>query len=364
MAVLTSGGDAPGMNAAIRAATLLALSRGVEVIGVHQGYRGLIEGDWRALDADHVAGIIREGGTILGSARSQQFREREGRDRARENLRRAGIDGLIVIGGNGSLTGARALVDPGEAGEDFALKIIGLPASIDNDLALTGLSIGVDTAMNTIVEACDKICDTASSHDRTFIVEVMGRDCGYLSMTSGIAAAANAVLFRESGKTETEIVDAVVKVILTARQRHGRPKSVLVIKAEGLGMPTERLKTAVDERLRSLVETPDPIETRVTVLGHTVRGGRPSAFDRLLASRLAHVAVRALLAGETLKMAAWGPWAETKPEYGRRAEADPHCWLVDLDAVLAETAKLLDGTSSVTQWRARIFDEISDVLAL
>lgn len=352
------------MNAAIRAATLLALNRSVEVMGIQQGYRGLIAGELAPLTPDHVADIIRQGGTILGSARSKEFMTPSGRDRARENLVRAGVDGLIVIGGNGSLAGARALVDPAEAGAGFECKVVGIPASIDNDIALTGLAIGVDTAMNTIVDACDKISDTASAHDRTFIVEVMGRDSGYLAMTSGIASAANAVLFRESAKDEGQIVERVVKSILAARARKQRSKRVLVIKAEGVSIPTERLKALVDERLRQEVTAPDPIETRVTVLGHLVRGGRPSAFDRVLASRLAHVAVRTLLAGQTRKMAAWGPWAEAKENVGTRAEADPHCWIVDLDAVLSETQRLLDGTSPVTQWRARIFDEISDVLAM
>lgn len=364
LAILTSGGDAPGMNAAIRAATMLAEARGAEVYGVEQGYRGLIEGHLRPLARDEVAGIMREGGTIIGSARSAEFRTVEGREKARATLKKQAIDGLIVIGGNGSLGGAQALVNPAETGPDFSTKVIGLPASIDNDIALTGLAIGVDTAMNTIVEACDKISDTASAHDRTFIVEVMGRDSGYLAMTSGIASAANAVLFKEAGQTEDQIVSRVVDAVLAARARKGRNKRVLVIKAEGVEIPTERLKTLVDERLKNAGTDHGPIETRVTVLGHIVRGGRPSAFDRLLASRLAHVAVRAILAGRTNLMAAWGPWVEGQNAPGERSPDDPHCWLVPIPTVLEETAKLLDGRSSQTQWRKRIFDEISDVLAL
>ncbi|MEO1338386.1 MAG: 6-phosphofructokinase, partial [Myxococcota bacterium] len=192
VALLTSGGDAPGMNAAIRAATLLALHQGVEVFGVRRGYRGLVENDLIALKPGDVARIIREGGTILGSTRCLEFHQREVRDRARAHLAERGIDSLVVIGGNGSLTGMQALIDPNES--DGQLKAIGIPASIDNDVGVTRLAIGVDTAINTIVEACDKLSDTASAHNRAFIVEVMGRQSGYLAMTSAIASAANAVL--------------------------------------------------------------------------------------------------------------------------------------------------------------------------
>ncbi|HTM20104.1 MAG TPA: 6-phosphofructokinase, partial [Kofleriaceae bacterium] len=167
--ILTSGGDAPGMNAAVRAATLVALGGGAEVIGIRHGYRGLLDGDLIPLAAAQVVGALREGGTLLGSARLREFVRRDVRDRARAVLAERGIDGLIVIGGNGSLTGALALTDPAELG-DQPLRMVGVPASIDNDIALTGLSIGVDTAMNTIVEALDKITDTATSHDRTFLV--------------------------------------------------------------------------------------------------------------------------------------------------------------------------------------------------
>jgi len=366
LAILTSGGDSPGMNAAIRAATLLAIARGAEVVGVRAGYKGLLEDEMVPLVADDVSGIIREGGTILGSARSLVFREPAGRVRAREHLMKRGIDGLLVIGGNGSLAGARALVDPAEAPPEFTTKVIGLPASIDNDIAYTGMAIGVDTAMNTIVAACDNISDTASAHDRAFIVEVMGRDSGYLAMSSGIAAAANAVLFRESGQTEEELVERIAKVVLGARRKKGRARRVLVIKAEGVGVPAERLKSLVDARLASdpAIDRTDPPETRVTVLGHIVRGGRPTAMDRILGSRLAHVAVRALLAGKSGLMAAWGPWAGTKVEAGERAEADPQCWLVPITAVLEETERMLDGSNERAKWRKKLFEDISDVLAL
>ncbi len=365
LAILTSGGDAPGMNAAIRAATMLACARGAEVMGVHAGYKGLIEDDFAPLGPDDVAHIIRDGGTILGSARSMVFRTPEGRARARHNLTARGIDGLLVIGGNGSLAGAQALIDPAEAGPAFATRVIGLPASIDNDIALTGMAIGVDTAMNTIVDACDNISDTAGAHDRAFIVEVMGRDSGYLAMSSGIASAANAVLFRESGQSEEALVERIAEVVMGARKKKNRSRRVLVIKAEGVAIAAERLKSLVDARLAAHPDAgSEPPETRVTVLGHIVRGGRPSAMDRILGSRLAHVAVRGLLAGKSGMMAAWGPWIGSDPAGGERAEADPHCWLVPITTVLDETTKLLDGRSERARWRKKLFEDISDVLAL
>ena len=217
--VLTSGGDAPGMNAAIRAAALVGRAAGAEIIGIERGYRGLLDEAFVDLTPNLVAGILREGGTMLGSARCKEFHHREVRDRARAILGKQGIDGLVVIGGNGSLTGALHLADPAEIGDGPSLKVIGVPASIDNDLGLTGLAIGVDTAMNTIVEACDKIADTATAHDRTFIVEVMGRDCGYLAMTSAIAVGADLALFPEAGRAEEEVVDQVVQTVLTVRAR-------------------------------------------------------------------------------------------------------------------------------------------------
>ncbi|MEL7370640.1 MAG: 6-phosphofructokinase, partial [Myxococcota bacterium] len=306
VALLTSGGDAPGMNAAIRAATLLALHQGVEVFGVRRGYRGLVENDLIALKPGEVARIIREGGTILGSTRCLEFHQREIRDRARAHLAERGIDSLVVIGGNGSLTGMQALIDPNES--DGQLKAIGIPASIDNDVGVTRLAIGVDTAINTIVEACDKLSDTASAHNRAFIVEVMGRQSGYLAMTSAIASAANAVLFPEMNRSEEEIVDVVVQAVLTASKWSDRPQRVLVIKAEGVPIGNEALKSAVDTRLKQTFGDDRPhIETRITVLGHVVRGGRPSALDRQIAGRLANAAITALAAGQTNRMAAWTP---------------------------------------------------------
>jgi 6-phosphofructokinase 1 len=367
IAILTSGGDAPGMNAAVRAATLVGRAAGAEILGVERGYRGLLDDAFVELGPSDVAGILREGGTILGSARCKEFHERAVRDRAREILARHAIDGLIVIGGNGSLTGALHLTDATEIGNGRPLKTIGVPASIDNDLGLTGLCIGVDTAMNTIVEACDKIADTATAHDRTFIVEVMGRDCGYLAMTSAIAVGADLALFPEAGKTENDVVDQIVDAVMTVRKRPSRRgRRVIIIKAEGVQVPADRLKSLVDAKLKLRAPEAEPasIETRVTVLGHVVRGGRPSAFDRLLGSRLANVAIRSLLAGETHKMAAWMPPVELPEEVGQRSKYDPYCWLVDLQAVLAETENLISGRSSLARWRAGAFDEIEDALLL
>jgi len=362
IAILTSGGDAPGMNAAIRGATLIALSRGCTVYGVQRGYRGLVDGELAPLSPPEVAGILREGGTILGSARCPEFAEREVRDKARAHLRDLGIDAVMVIGGNGSLTGALALSNPDETG-DFPIRVAGVPASIDNDIALTGLAIGVDTAMNTIVEACDKLADTASAHGRTFLVEVMGRDCGYLAMTSAIASGADGVLFPEAGKGEEEIIERIVRTVRAIHSRPGRSRKVLMIKAEGVKTPVAVLKERVDAALASDGQG-DGLETRVTVLGHVVRGGRPSAFDRLLGGRLANVAVRCLLAGGTGKMAAWMPPVDLPPEVGQRTEADPYCWLVDLPAALAETERLAAGEGPLARWRAAVFDELEDVFLL
>ena len=359
IAILTSGGDAPGMNAAVFGATMIGRSLGLDVLGCERGYRGMLDDAFVPLAVGDVTSIARDGGTFLGSARCKEFHQREVRDQARAVLARRGIDGLIVIGGNGSLTGALHLADPTElAGQPLA--VIGVPASIDNDLALTGLSIGVDTAMNTIVEACDKIADTATAHDRTFIIEVMGRDCGYLAMTSAIAVGADLALFPEAGKPAHKIVEQIVDAILTIRSRQKRKRKVLVIKAEGVAIPIDQLKLDVDAALRAKAPDADPasIETRVTVLGHVVRGGRPSAFDRLLGSRLGNVAVRALAAGKSHVMAAWMPPVDLAPEVATRSPDDPYCYLVDLRAVLAETAKLIAGEGPLARWRARVFDQI------
>jgi 6-phosphofructokinase 1 len=363
IAMLTSGGDAPGMNAAIRAATVVALSLGHEPVGVRHGYRGLIEGEFLPLDALQVGDALRSGGTMLQSARCLDFHDPVGRQKARDVLTDAAIDGLIVIGGNGTLTGALSLTQPEEAG-DWPVRVIGIPASIDNDIALTSLSIGVDTAMNTIVDACDKIADTASAHDRVFIVEVMGRECGYLAMTSAVASGADMVLFPEADRTESQLVDSVVDAVLAVRGRGGSQK-VIAIKAEGIETPSDRLKELIDEQLqqrtgRDLID----IETRVTVLGHVVRGGRPSAFDRLLGSRMGNVAVRSLLDGAHRQMVAWQPPVDALTGVGERSRHDPYCHLMPLDVVLDATRELLEGQSPLARWRATIFDDLQDVFLL
>lgn len=364
LAILTSGGDAPGMNAAIRAAAMFAQAQGVEAVGVRYGFRGLIEEQFVDLEPARVAGIIRHGGTILGSARCAELKSAAGRAAARANLEAAGIDGLVVIGGDGSLTGAKALADPDEA-PGLRARIVGVPASIDNDIGWTGMAIGVDSAMNTIMNACDNIVDTASAFDRTFIVEVMGRDSGYLAMTAGVAAGADAVLFPEARRTEEELVEAVTRAALKTTGHQDRPRSALIVKAEGSALSPEQLQARVDARLSELSESGEPaVETRVTVLGHVVRGGRPTAFDRVVASRLGHVAVQAILNGHTRKMAAWMLPVDPPAEVASRSSFDPYCWLVDLDAALAETRRMRRGESTLVAWRTRIFEDIEDVMMM
>ncbi len=362
IAILTSGGDAPGMNAAIRAATVVSLALGHEPIGVRHGYRGLVNAELEPMDPLSVTDILRSGGTILESARCQEFHDPAVRQRSREMLSGAGIDGLIVIGGNGSLSGALDLSDPEEAG-DWPVRVVGIPASIDNDIALTSLSIGVDTAMNTIVEACDRIADTASAHGRIFLVEVMGRDCGYLAMTSAVAAGADMVLFPEADRTEDQLVDAIVDAVAAVRARGGSQK-VIAIKSEGIATPPERLKDLLDSRLARTDDPPADIETRVTVLGHVVRGGRPSAFDRLLGSRMGNVAVRALIDGTHRTMVAWQPPLDAAEGVGERSTHDPYCHLIPLEVVLEATRQLLEGQSPLARWRATIFDDLQDVFLL
>jgi 6-phosphofructokinase 1 len=296
---------------------------------------------------------------MLGSARCLDFHEPAARAQARRRMREVRMDGLVVIGGNGSLAGAAALGDPAE--DPDPPRIVGVPASIDNDIGLTRMAIGVDTAVNTIVEACDKIADTARAHHRAFFVEVMGRQCGYLAMSAYIAAGADMVLFPEANKSPDDLVDMVVKGLVRASGRQ-RVSQVLIIVAEGVPISIEDLKRRVDERIAG-----DPavaFETRVTVLGHVVRGGRPSGFDRIMASRLSHVAVRGLLATETRSMVGWLPPLELTRESGRRSADDPHCWYLDLDVVLGETKKLLEGTSGAVSWRTRAVDDILEAMLL
>lgn len=356
--VLTSGGDAPGMNTALRAVTLVAAQRGVEVIGIERGYQGLIEGAMRPLTRRTPAGALvptaemdgagHLGGSILGSARCKAFYQREGREQVRGAL--AALDGVVVIGGNGSLTGARALV------EEQGAKILGIPASIDNDVGCTAAAIGVDTALNTIVEACDRISDTARAHHRAFVVEVMGRDSGYLCMASAIAAGAEAALFREEGRSEEELVKVVADTIARGFSPERGKQRVLVMKAEGVEVPCTKLVRLAQERLEP---TLPGVEIRAVVLGHLVRGGNPSFLDRMIASRFALAAVSGLLEGRTGEMAAW-----QTPLRGGHATVDRSVTLWPLAKVLEETAALLRGDSPVTRARLQLMQAAAGVLAL
>ncbi len=280
LAVLTSGGDAPGMNAAIRAVARTGLAGGAEVFGVERGFSGLIEGAFRSLGPRDVGGIIGRGGTVLGSARCKDFRNAQGRRAALDALRARGIEGLVVIGGNGSQTGAQAL-------SDLGFPVIGVASTIDNDLFGSEVTIGVDTALNIALEAIDRLRTTASSHHRAFLVEVMGRDCGYLALMTGIAGGAEAILI-------PEIPTAPEDLALHLRDAHARGKMhALVVVAEGCERDAAKLESWFAERREVL-----GFELRATILGHVQRGGAPTAFDRLLATRFGAAAAERLLAGE------------------------------------------------------------------
>jgi 6-phosphofructokinase 1 len=278
--ILTSGGDSSGMNAAIRAAVRTAVSVGIEVIGFRKGFLGLMKCDYLTMDTMTVAGIVQRGGTILHSARCKEFTTEAGQRAALENLGKTGVEGLIVIGGDGSLKGAMAL-------NELGLPVIGIPASIDNDIPFTDMSLGVDTAMNNIVYAVDCIKDTASSHERTFVIEVMGRNCGYLASMTAIAVGAEFAIVPESPFDTSEICRR-----LRTRYHEGRNDAIIVV-AEG---------AATAREIANSIEECIGFETRVTVLGHYQRGGAPSVFDRLLGSRFGKRAVEMLIAGERGKM--------------------------------------------------------------
>jgi 6-phosphofructokinase 1 len=280
IAVLTSGGDAPGMNAAIRAVVRPGLGRGWTVLGVERGFAGLMNGWFRELGARDVGGVIQQGGTFLGSARSTEFREEAGRLRALEQLDRAGVEGLVVIGGNGSQTGACSLWREG-------FPVIGIASTIDNDLKGADISLGVDTALNVALEAIDRLKVTASSHGRAFLVEVMGRECGYLALMAGIAGGAEAIVIPEA-----EIQpEALAEEIRSAYER-GKPHALVVV-AEGARYNANRLVEFFEANKDRL-----GFEFRVTILGHVQRGGTPGAFDRLLGTRLGAAAVDRMAHGE------------------------------------------------------------------
>ncbi len=287
VAILTSGGDGPGLNACIRAVARWLLKEGVEIYGVHWGYKGLIGGDIVRLDSRDVGGIMGKGGTFLGTARSPEFKDIKVRRVALRNMNQRGIDGLVVIGGNGSLTGALAL-------HEMGLSVVGIPASIDNDIGETDMAVGVDTTLNTIVEAIDRIKDTASSHQRAFLIETMGRDSGYLALVSGLAGGAELILVPEKeGPSMEDIAEVVVESYI-----RGKGHCIIVI-AEGWKPGTQAVADYLSQQREEL-----GFDVRVTVLGHVQRGGRPSVFDRTLATRMGAQAARAMLDGESGKMVA------------------------------------------------------------
>jgi 6-phosphofructokinase 1 len=277
--VLTSGGDSPGMNAAVRAVVRTGLFHGLEVYGVMRGYSGMIDDDIIKMESRSVANIIQRGGTILKCARSKKFLEPEGRKIAYENLVKRGINGLVVVGGDGSFRGAQTFSN------EFDIPCIGIPGTIDKDIAGTDFTIGFDTAVNTAVEAIDKIRDTADAHDRLFIVEVMGRDAGYIALHSGIACGAENILIPE---TKTDI-DALVKSLSEKERRKKLVNLVVVAEGDEFGGANE-IARIVKRRLPNA-------DTRVCILGHIQRGGSPTCLDRLIASRMGYHAVESLLEG-------------------------------------------------------------------
>lgn len=278
--VLTSGGDGPGLNPCIRAVTRTALSLSMGVCGIKRGFAGLIDGEMMDLNDRSVGGILGRGGTFLGTARALEFKTLKGQREALRNLNQAAVEGLVVIGGNGSLSGALAL-------HKLDFPVVGVPATIDNDVGGTDLAIGVDTALNTILDAIDKIKDTASSHQRAFLVEVMGRDSGYLALMSGVAGGAEAVLIPEVETPVEDLAQTMVDAYIRGKSH------CIVIVAEGYKPGTSAIVQHLKEREDEL-----GFDVRVTVLGHVQRGGRPSAFDRLLATRLGGAAAQALHDGK------------------------------------------------------------------
>ena len=282
LAVLTSGGDSPGMNAAIRSVVRTCAYHKIECVGVYRGYEGLIEGDFKEMDARSVRGIINRGGTILKSARSKEFRTKEGRKKAHEHLINNNVDGLVVIGGDGSFTGALIF------NQEFGFPVMGIPGTIDNDIFGTSNTLGFDTALNTVVDAIDKIRDTASSHNRLFFIEVMGRDAGHIALNTGVAGGAEEILIPEEDLGMDRLVDS-----LNRSKKSGKTSSIVVV-AEGdkIGKNIFELKDYVDQNMEGY-------DVRVSVLGHMQRGGPPSCFDRVLASRMGVKAVESLLEGKT-----------------------------------------------------------------
>jgi 6-phosphofructokinase 1 len=279
---MTSGGDSPGMNAAIRSVVRTCAFYGIECTGIYRGYEGMIEGDFIELNARSVKGIINKGGTFLKSARSKEFRTKEGRQKAHNQLVKAGIDGLVVVGGDGSFTGGLIF------NQEFGFPVMGIPGTIDNDIAGTSHTLGYDTTLNTVVDVIDKIRDTASSHNRLFFVEVMGRDVGHIALNVGVGAGAEEILIPEENLGLERLLESL------RRSKESGKSSSIVIVAEGdrIGKNVFELKDYVEENLPEY-------EVRVSVLGHMQRGGSPSCFDRVLASRMGVKAVESLLEGKS-----------------------------------------------------------------
>ncbi len=284
IAVMTSGGDAPGMNAAIRAVVRAGLARGVEVYGIRQAYQGLLAGDMYLLTSREVSGILQRGGTILQTARNEEFKTPQGQRKALRRLNEHNIEGLIVIGGDGSLRGALAL-------HKLGVPVVGVPGSIDNDIWGTDTSIGVDTALNTILDAVDRLRDTATSHNRAFLIEVMGRNSGYLALMGGILGGAEMVIVPERDIPIEEVASSLEDAYM-----RGKSHAIAVV-AEGASLKVNQLAEYLNQKHVGF-------EIRLTILGHTQRGGSPTAFDRLLATRMGVHALDVLLSGESGVMVA------------------------------------------------------------
>ncbi len=357
IAVLTSGGDAPGMNAAVWAVIKIAAARKIHVVGVERGFDGLVDGVFQDLTRTLADGTLAPvpgldwlagtGGTFLESSRCERFFDPKYRATACAAMHDAGIEALIVIGGNGSLTGAHHLA------MECNLPVVGIPASIDNDIGGTSDAIGVDTALNTIIEACDRLSDTARSHQRAVIVEVMGRRSGYLAMASAVAATADAVLLPERPRDETEVLDELEQLLRRSFRADRSKPRVLIIKAEGVKIPTLLLA----ERLQERVEDLEEVTIRPIILGHLVRGGHPTFHDRMMAGRLANGAMNALGQGLSDVMLGW------QSNVGDPT-TDPNVSTVPLPDMLTETTALHDGTSEVTRMRLNLIKQVEGVLAL
>ncbi len=280
IAVLTSGGDAPGMNAAIRAVVRTGLEKGLKVMGIQRGYNGLINGEIFEMDTHSVSDIIQRGGTILRTARCEEFRTEQGREKAAKILRAFGIDGLVVIGGDGSFHGAQLL-------SKLGINTVGLPGTIDNDLAYTDYTIGFDTSINTVLDAINKLRDTSTSHERVSVVEVMGRNCGDIALYTGVAGGAESIIIPEKEYNADKLCKQILQGKLKGKMHN------LVLLAEGVGGANE---------LAKYIEEVTGIETRSTILGHIQRGGSPTCMDRILASRMAYKAVELLISGKSSRV--------------------------------------------------------------